>query len=86
VIHYAQDDHKRLYGIDQDWQDQPAVAGISFMIRSRAEERTLAMAIHSLEAVSVPHEIVLITNGPEIEIPAAWPVKHFTYPHTLARP
>jgi tetratricopeptide (TPR) repeat protein len=86
MIIYAHDDSEKRYGIDQDWQNQPAAPGISFMIRSRAEERTLDMAIYSLKTVSVPHEIVLVTNGPEIEIPPEWPVRHFTYPHTLARP
>jgi hypothetical protein len=86
MILYAKDDHNRLYGINQDWQNQSAEPGISFLIRSRAEERTLDMAIHSLKTVSVPHEIVLVINGPEIAIPSEWPVRHFTYSPTLARP
>jgi tetratricopeptide (TPR) repeat protein len=85
MILYANDDQDKLYGIDQEWQDQPAPAGISFMIRSRSEERTLEMAIQSLQSVSVPHEILLVMNGPETEIPPEWPVRHLTYSPAIGR-
>ena len=86
MILYAKDDHEQLYGIDRDWQNQPAEPGISFLIRSRSEERPLDMAIYSLRTVTVPHETVLIINGSEIDVPPEWPVRYFNYSPNLGRP
>lgn len=50
------------YSLDLSWYTKPKQPGISFILRAKNEERTIGLALDSLQQLNIPYEVNVVLN------------------------